>query len=123
MSVPKEYNMVVKRLQIKKFQALSGFKAKFLQRVRFQNKIFGTFQIFDQNFYNVSDFLLKKLFKNQILHKKNVHSKNHVLTEFTHWKGRILQFLSIFEKHDSDAKNIVEGQVFNKNFTTCQGLN
>ena len=55
-------------------------------------KFFTTRQILKQNFHNVSDFQSKvlqrvrfcfeKLFKNQIFHK-NVHSKNHVLTEFT----------------------------------------
>ena len=80
------------RFQIKKFQLFSDFKTKFLQRVRFQIKfsttrqilkqIFTTCLILNQKFYNVSDFVSKKLFKNQILHK-NVHSKNHVSTEFT----------------------------------------
>ena len=36
MNVPKEYKMVVKmRSRIKKIQAFSDFKTKFLQRVRF----------------------------------------------------------------------------------------
>ena len=80
------------RFRIKKFQLLSDFKTKLLQRVRFQIEFFTTRHILKQNFHNVSDFesknlqrvrfCFKKFFKTQILHK-NVHSKNHVLTEFT----------------------------------------
>ena len=61
---------------------MSDFELKILKRVRFQNQNFKMCQILNQKNYNVSDFVLKKLFKNQILYK-NVHSKNHVLTEFT----------------------------------------
>ena len=45
-----------------------------------------------------------------------MQSKNHLLTEFTPQSGRILQILCIFKKHDSDAKNIFEKQVFLKKF-------
>ena len=38
-------------------------------------------QDLNEKFYNVSDFSLRKLLKNQVLHK-NLHSKNQVLTEF-----------------------------------------
>ena len=43
-----------------------------------------------------------------------MHSKNQVSTESTPQNGRILQFLCVFEMHDSDAKNIFNKQVFSK---------
>ena len=49
------------RIRIKKFQFLSDFKTKLLQRVRFQIKFFTTRQILKQNFYNMSDFNSKIL--------------------------------------------------------------
>ena len=62
MSVPKEYEMVVKkRFRIRKSQLLSDFKTKFLQRIRFQIKFFTTRRILKQNFHNVSDFKSKIL--------------------------------------------------------------
>ena len=71
MSVLKEYKILVKK-EIRKF-----FKSS---------------HILKQNFYNVSDFkskilqcvrlCFKKILKNQNS-KKNVHSKNDVLTEVT----------------------------------------
>ena len=63
MSVPKEYKMVVKNEvpNQKKFQLLSDFKTKFLQRVRFQIKFFTMRQIFKKTFHNVSDFKSKIL--------------------------------------------------------------
>ncbi len=119
MSVPKENKLFVRdEIANQKISTLVIFQDKifttcqisnqfFLQRVRFQNKIFTTCQILNQKFYNVSDFVLNEFFKNQILHK-NVHSKNHVLTEFTPYNGGILKFLCIFKKYDSDAKNTFE---------------
>ena len=53
------------RFQIKKIRVLSNFKTKFSERVR---------------------FCFENFFKNQIL-KKNMHSKNHVLAEFTPQNG------------------------------------
>ena len=105
MSVPKEKKSLVRNeIPNEKFQLLSDFKTNFLQRVRFQINFFTTRQILEQIFHNMSDlksknsqrvrFCLKKLFKNQFLHKK-VLSKNLVLTEFTPLNGRILQFLCI----------------------------
>ena len=44
------------RFRIKNFQALSDFKTKILQRVRFQIKFFTTRQILKPNFDSVSDF-------------------------------------------------------------------
>ena len=70
------------RLRLKKFLLLSDFKTKFSQRVKFQINFFTTCQVLNQNFYNVSDFVLKHFFKNQVL-QKNVQSKDHVFTEFT----------------------------------------
>ena len=61
---------------------MPDFKSSLLQRVRFLDKIFTMSHILYQKFYNVSDFVLKIFFENQVLHK-NVHSKSHVLTEFT----------------------------------------
>ena len=71
------------RFRFRKFQALSDFKTKFLQRVRFQIKFFITRQILKQYFHNVSDFKskflqrvrfsFKTVFENQIL-SKTVHS-------------------------------------------------
>ena len=69
---------------------MSDFESKILQRVRF------CFEIF---------------LKTQIL-LENVHSKSYVLTEYTPYSERILHFLCGFKKHDSDAKNIFEKQVF-----------
>ena len=121
---PKKTNYLLEvRFRIKKFQLLSDFKKKFLQRVSFQINFFTTRQILKPNFHNMSDFkskisqrvrfcFKKKLFKNQILHKI-VPSKNNVLTEFTPQNGRILPFLCIFKKHDSDGKNIYKKQVLN----------
>ena len=73
MSVPKE-NKVFVRNEIPN-QNISTL-------VKFSNKNFTTCQNLNKKIYNVSNFVLRKLFKNQILYK-NVHSKNHVLTEFT----------------------------------------
>ena len=48
MSIPKEYKLLVKiENRNEKFQILSDFKTKVLQRVRFQNKIFTLHQIFN----------------------------------------------------------------------------
>ena len=44
------------RFRIKKFQPLSDFNTKFLQRVTFQINFFTTRQILKQNFHNMSDF-------------------------------------------------------------------
>ena len=93
MSVPKEYKMVIENeILIQKISVLSDFKTKFLQRVRFQITFFTTRQILKQKFQNMSDFnsknlqrvrfCFKKFFFNQISNK-NLHSKNHFLTEFT----------------------------------------
>ena len=63
MSVPKENKLLVRNEypNQKKFQLLSDFKTKFLQRVRFQIMFFTTRQILKQNFHNVSDFASKIL--------------------------------------------------------------
>ena len=44
-----------------KFQVLSELETKILQRVRLSNKFFTTRQIFQQKFYNASDFELRIL--------------------------------------------------------------
>ena len=54
----------------RKFQNLSDFELKFLQRVRFWIKIFTTRQILNWNFYNASDFESEYLFKKHDSEKK-----------------------------------------------------
>ena len=66
---------------------------------------------FKSKLYKVSDFVLQKLLNFRFC-TKIVHSKNHVLTEFTPKNGRILQFLCNPKKHNSGAK----GNVFEKQF-------
>ena len=59
---PKKTNYLLEmRFRIKKFQLLSDFQTKLLQRVRFQIKFFTTRQILKRNFHNVSDFESKIL--------------------------------------------------------------
>ena len=58
------------RFGIKKFQLLSDFKTKFLQRVRFQITFFATRQILKQNFHNVSDYKSKILQRVRFCFKK-----------------------------------------------------
>ena len=74
---------------------MSDFKTKILQHV-----------IFCFNFF---------FEKSQILNK-NLHLKNHVLTEFIQEIGGILHFLCIFINHDCDAKNIFKTQFFEPTF-------
>ena len=51
------------RFWSEKFQNLSDFEIKFLQRVRFSIKIFTTRQILNKKFYNASDLEEKYTFK------------------------------------------------------------
>ena len=117
------------RIRIKKFQALSGFKIKILQLVRFQINFFTTRQILKQIFHNVSDFVLvffkKSDLEQKCACKKAQFDSNYVI------KWRILLLLCFFKQHDSDEKNFFKKQGFNKkirvrfyfkNFKKCKKL-
>ena len=54
----------------KRFQNLSDFELKILQRVRFRIKKFTTRQILNKNFYNASDFEEEENFKKHDFEKK-----------------------------------------------------
>ena len=68
---PKKTNYLLEmRFRIKKFQLLSVFKTKFLQRVKFPMSFFTTRQILKQNFQNVSDFKSRILQRVRVCFKK-----------------------------------------------------
>ena len=69
----------------KKFQKLTDFELKILQRVRFWIKIFTTRQIFNQNIYNASDFDEKYFFKKHDFEEKNI-LKKQILIKFLRTK-------------------------------------
>ena len=83
MSVPEKNKLIVENeIPNQKISTLVRFKNKIFTTCQISNQFFTTRQILNRKLYNVSDFVLKNLSKNQILHK-NVHSKNHISTEFT----------------------------------------
>ena len=57
--------------------------------------------IFKKKVFKKHDFEEKNVFKKQIL-KKVLHTKNHVLIQFTPWNAQILRFTYTFKKHDFD---------------------
>ena len=73
------------------------------------------------NFHNVSDSVVKHFPKNQILNK-NVHSKNHFLTEFTPLMDEFCIFWVFLKSAIRTQEVFLKIRTLNKKFRMCQIL-
>ena len=96
----------INQISEKKFQNLTDFDFKILQRVRFWIKNFTTRQIFNRKNYNASDFDEKYFFKKHDFEEKFIFKKHDFEEKF------------IFKKQDCEEKNILEKQILKKKIYT-----
>ena len=94
----------INQISEKKFQSLTDFELKILQRVRIWIKKFTTRQIFNQKIYKASDFDKKYFFKKHGFQGKIVLEKHDFEEKF------------IFKKHVFEEKNILKKQILKKTF-------
>ena len=112
----------INQISEQKFQNLTDFELKILQRVRFWIKNFTTRQIFSQNIYNASDFDERFFLKSMIV-KKKIFLKSTILKQKKFLKSLTLNKKLFLKSMILNKKFLWKDWFSIKFLSSCQILN